>query len=79
MAFTKCPNCRKVQQVVPKLVTKDVGCMNARCGKSFEAYEYRLHSGRLSKAVFLFVIAFALFMAVRWFILNAKWYVSWLA
>jgi hypothetical protein len=69
--FTKCPNCRKVQQVVPALVTKPVGCMNMRCSVSFKALEYRLHSGFMSRLVFWFVIAFAIFMLIRWTWANA--------
>ncbi len=71
MAYTKCPNCRKVQQVVPKLMSKDIGCMGERCGKTFKAEEYRLHSGLASRLVFWFVIAFASFMLLRWSWLNA--------
>lgn len=66
MPYTKCPSCRKIQQVTPKLMSKDIGCMGARCNKTFKAEEYRLHTGRLSRAVFWFVIAFAVFMLVRW-------------
>jgi large-conductance mechanosensitive channel len=71
MPFTKCPKCRKVQQVVPALITKAVGCMDARCSISFKAQEYRLHSGFMSRLVFWFVIAFALFMLVRVIWTNA--------
>ncbi len=73
MAFTKCPNCRKVQQVVPKLVSRDIGCMDGHCGKTFKAFEYRLHSGKASKAVFWFTIAFAVFMLFRWVWYNSPW------
>ena len=66
MPHTKCPSCRKIQQVSPKLMRKDIGCMGERCHKSFKAEEYRLHSGPLSRVIFWFVIAFAVFMAVRW-------------
>ena len=71
MPYTKCPGCRKVQQVMPKLMNKDIGCMGERCGKTFKAEEYRLHSGVMSRVVFWFTIAFALFMLFRWVWLNA--------
>jgi hypothetical protein len=73
MAFTKCPNCGRVQQVVANLLTKNVGCMNRRCNVSFKAQEYFMHSGPWSKSVFLFVIAFALFMLFRWTWENSAW------
>jgi hypothetical protein len=66
MPFTKCPNCRKVQQVVPKLLTTNIGCMNARCGTTFKAHEYYMHSGVLSRGVFYFVIAFSIYLLFRW-------------
>jgi len=66
MAFTKCPNCRRIQQVVPKLLDREVGCMNGLCNKAFDANEYRLHSGPLSRVTFYFVIAFAVYMIFRW-------------
>lgn len=65
MPYTKCPNCRKIQQIVPKLVTKPVGCMNSRCNISFKALEYRIHSGFMSRLVFHIVIVFALYMLAR--------------
>lgn len=73
MPFTKCPNCSKVQQVTPKLVTKEVGCLNEHCGKLFPATEYRLHSGPMSKVVFGMVITFALFMLTRYVWNNSIW------
>lgn len=66
MPYTRCPDCRKVQQVAPALLQKEVGCMNPRCGKQFKAHEYRLHSGPWSKLVFFAVIAFALYLLVYW-------------
>jgi hypothetical protein len=50
--------------------------MGDRCGKTFRADEYRLHSGLMSRIVFWFVIAFALFMLTRWIVLNAVWIVN---
>jgi hypothetical protein len=73
MSYTKCPNCRKVQQVNQALVGKDIGCMNSRCGSRFKAPVYRLHSNALSQTVFYFVIAFALFLLFRWEWNNASW------
>jgi hypothetical protein len=73
MAFTRCPNCGKVQQVVSALLTKDVGCMDRRCNVTFKAEEYLMHSNAFSKSVFFFVIAFALFSLCRWMWLNATW------
>lgn len=72
MPFTKCPNCRKVQQVVPTLMDKLIGCMDTRCNRPFKAHEYRLHSGALSRFVFWVVILFALFMLVRWVWFNSR-------
>jgi hypothetical protein len=71
MAFTKCPSCRKIQQVVPKLLNKEVACMNTRCKERFDAGEYRMHNGPLSRAVFYFVIGFAVFSTFRWVWFNA--------
>lgn len=73
MPYTKCPYCRKVQQVTPALVFKEVGCMDAHCGGSFKAREYRMHSGPLSRAVFYGFIAFALFLGYRWLWMNSSW------
>ena len=78
MPFTKCPKCRKVQQVSPTLAEKSIGCMNTRCAKCFRAFEYRLHSGVFSRAVFWFVIAFAVFLTARWIWLNAVRIVYWM-
>ncbi len=78
MPYTKCPSCRKVQAVVPALVEKEVGCMNERCAKRFQAIEYHGHSGILSRLVFLIAVAFALVMLVRWSWLNATWICGWL-
>ena len=66
MPYTKCPTCRKVQQVTPALLMSEVGCMNDRCRTEFKADEYRMHSGPLSRAMFFAVILFALFMLCRW-------------
>jgi len=73
MPYTKCPNCRKIQQVMPKLMNKDIGCMGERCNKSFKAEEYRLHSGRASKVVFWFTIGFAVFLLGRWVWNNSSY------
>lgn len=78
MPFTKCPKCRKVQQVVPALVGKEIGCMNTRCGRAFDALYYRMHSGLMSRIVFWFTIAFAIFMLSRWLWLNAATIFNWL-
>jgi hypothetical protein len=66
MPFTKCPNCRKVQLISHKLANKKIGCMGERCGSTFKAEEYRMHSGPLSKIIFLFFIGFALYELGRW-------------
>ena len=75
MPYTRCPHCRKVQQVAPPLVGKEVGCMGNHCGKRFAAESYRLHSGPLSRLTFWFVIAFAIFLCGRWIWLNSSWIV----
>jgi len=66
MPYTKCPNCRKVQQINRHLLAKEIGCMSHRCNKGFIADEYRMHSGAVSKAVFFFVIGFAMLVLFRW-------------
>jgi len=76
MPFTKCPNCRKVQQVSPKLMSKKIGCMGERCNTSFKAEVYRLHSGRMSKIVFFFFIGFAIFLLCRWLWFHALWMIE---
>ena len=76
MPYTKCPYCRKVQQVSPNLVLHDVGCMNERCGVQFQAEEYRMHSGPLSRLVFFGVIAYALVMLVKTVWDNSAWIMS---
>jgi uncharacterized protein (DUF983 family) len=76
MPFTKCPNCRKVQQVSSKLMSKKIGCMGERCGTTFRAEEYRLHSGAASMIVFMAVIAFALFMLCRWLWTHSVWIIN---
>ena len=76
MPYTKCPSCRKVQQVVPNLLTKQIGCMNLRCGQVFSADEYILHSGPCSQAVFYGVITFALILLFRWIWNNSLWLIS---
>jgi hypothetical protein len=76
MAYTKCPSCRKVQQMTPKLMNKDVGCMGERCHKTFKAEEYRLHSSLPSRMVFWFTIAFSVFMLGRWIWSNAGWIIT---
>jgi len=76
MPYTKCPSCRKVQQVVPGLLSKDIGCMNAHCGQMFRAHEYILHSGPWSRAVFFGVIAFALLLLFKWIWDHAYWIVN---
>ena len=78
MPFTKCPNCRKVQQIAPILISQVIGCMNARCGASFYAHEYRMHSGLLSRMTFWLVIAFALVLLFRWVWTSAARIVSWI-
>ncbi len=76
MPFTKCPNCRKVQQISSKLMSKKVGCMGAHCGTEFKAEAYVMHSGPLSKTVFFFVIGFALFLLCRWLWIHAVWMIN---
>ena len=73
MPFTKCPGCRKVQQVVPYLLTKEVGCMSSHCRETFAAHEYLMHSGPWSRVIFLFVIAFAVVSMFRWVWHNSPW------
>ncbi len=76
MPFTRCPYCHKVQQVVANLVLKDIGCMNAKCGKSFTATEYRMHSGPISRLIFAFFIAFSVFLLGRWLWFHSAWLAS---
>ena len=71
MPYTRCPSCGKIQQVVPALASKEIGCMNNRCGKTFKAEPYRMHSNPWSRAVFYFFIAFALFLLFRWIWYNS--------
>ena len=76
MPYTKCPKCRKVQRISPKLLHTDIGCMGQRCGTVFKAESYRLHSGPLSRIVFWFVIGFAVFMLARWLWLHGVWIIE---
>jgi hypothetical protein len=76
MPYTKCPTCRKVQLVSPKLMSKKIGCMGERCNTSFKAEAYRLHSNRLSMTVFFFFIGFAVFLLGRWMWFHALWMID---
>jgi hypothetical protein len=50
--------------------------MNERCGVQFQAEEYRMHSGPLSRLVFFGVIAYALVMLVKTVWDNSAWIMS---
>ena len=66
-----CPYCGHVQGVPYHTIGQMVGCMNARCGRTFAAYERRRHSGRGSRAVFCLVILFAAYLVLAW--TNPQW------
>ena len=72
MTETRCPFCGHVQFVHYHTIGQMVGCMNARCGRTFAAYEpRRRHSGWGSRAVFSLVILFAAYLLLAW--TNPQW------
>ena len=64
--LTKCPYCGRLLRYDASLLGQYVGCMNNRCEMTYQAKEYRRHSGGLSQFVFFAVIAFAVFLLVVW-------------
>ncbi len=65
MPLTMCPHCGKIQGLDRKSIGRELGCLNPHCERPFLAIAYIPHQGPMSKIVFLFVIAFAIFLVTH--------------
>ncbi len=65
MPLTVCPHCGKVQGMDRKSIGRELGCMNTHCERPFVALAYVPHQGPFSKIIFLFFIAFAIFLTTH--------------